>query len=209
MEAVIGVRVLVAALGALALAACTTTTESSSEEGESAIVPKRTSSSDDDGKKEESPPKLEPQAIDACPTQGATRACTPNEPAVDGISVRAVQSCRRVPFGDRSRLEWSPCTVLERTAIVPVSGDCVTVQCPAAAPNPVRCDLTFGGEDGRGCVAKASPSALFVKEGDQCSGAMVTGKVYCSSLAGTIDAQTCPIPKPQKIYAATPNDCPR
>jgi len=199
----------VVAVGALALAACATTTESS-EEGESAFVPRRTSNSNGDKAKEDDGPKLEEKVSDACPSHGATRVCTPQQGALpDGVSsVRATQSCRRVPVGESSRLEWGPCNVIERLAVIPIAGDCMTIQCPASAPNPVKCELTFGGEDGRGCVARASTNALFIKEGVHCSGLMVTGTITCSSLPGTIDAQTCPIPKPQKIYAATPNDCP-
>lgn len=99
------------------------------------------------------------------------------------------------------------------TATVPVSGDCVTVSCPANAPYPVGCTITMGGADCRGCVANAPGSSqVYFKEGDECGGgsSAVQGQLLCSSVpSGNLDASNCGFNKSKQYYVSSPGDCPQ
>ena len=80
---------------------------------------------------------------------------------------------------------------------VNVSGDCLTVCCPASHPFPIGCNLNFAGGDSRGCVAYAAPAqCVYLQEGDQCGAGRVSGTLRCSTQAGgALNASTYAIDK--------------
>jgi hypothetical protein len=94
---------------------------------------------------------------------------------------------------------------------VNVTKDCDTIACPAYAPYPVGCNLTFSGGDSRGCVAnQANQSTVFLKEGNDCGAGRVTGRLLCSNTpGGGLNASNCPINKKTPIYVQTSDRCPR
>lgn len=97
---------------------------------------------------------------------------------------------------------------------VPVNvPDCGSVSCPAEYPNVVGCSITMGGTDSRGCVAHASGSpTVSFQVGSACSGTadgFVTGVVRCSKTPGAaLNAKSCPISKPTKLYVSSLSACP-
>lgn len=93
---------------------------------------------------------------------------------------------------------------------VQISGDCVSVTCPASAPYPVGCKITMGGSDCRGCVAhSAGSSKVYFQEGDQCGGSNVQGQLFCSNVQGKgLDASNCGFNKTVKSYVSSAGDCP-
>ncbi|MEO7329327.1 MAG: hypothetical protein ABI193_12155, partial [Minicystis sp.] len=93
---------------------------------------------------------------------------------------------------------------------VNIDGDCVKASCPPQAPNPIGCNIVMSGGDSRGCVAHGAGSPeVYFQEGDQCGAGHVSGTLKCSSQPGApLDANNCPINKPQKFYPASSNGCP-
>jgi len=89
-----------------------------------------------------------------------------------------------------------------------VNGDCVcSPPCPPEAPFPVGCQINFDGGNPNGCVAKAG-AKIYFQEGVKCDAGKLSGKLFCSSEPGPgLNAQNCPINKPQKTYGNKPSDC--
>jgi len=91
-----------------------------------------------------------------------------------------------------------------------IDGDCITASCPPEAPHPIACEINFQGGDPRGCVAyRQGESTVYLQEGNQCGAGRVTGTLTCSNLlVGDLDANTCPINKPDTFYPNRPRGCP-
>lgn len=105
--------------------------------------------------------------------------------------------------------EGCPEDCLETVAIN-ISGDCVTVDCPASAPYPVGCSIDFVGKTPHGCVASTPDSAtVFFKEGVVCDAGYLVGSLTCSCKPGAgLDASNCSINKANKHYKAHQSECP-
>jgi hypothetical protein len=90
------------------------------------------------------------------------------------------------------------------------TGDCRRMACPAQTPYPVGCTVNMSGGDRRGCVAWApGDTSIFFKEGNDCGAGQFTVTLQCSSVQGTINAQTCPIlNKSDRRYVSRERDCP-
>lgn len=95
---------------------------------------------------------------------------------------------------------------------VPITffGDCVTASCPAEAPYPVGCAVTFSPGDDRGCVAsRPDSSQVYFQAGDECNAGFVTGHLLCSTVPGApLDSTNCPISKPVQIHVSDRSMCP-
>lgn len=91
-----------------------------------------------------------------------------------------------------------------------ISGDCVTVDCPADAPYPVACAVNFVGDTPHGCVASTpTTSTVFFKEGVVCDAGYLVGSLTCSCQPGAgLDASNCSINKANKHYKGSAGECP-
>ena len=92
-----------------------------------------------------------------------------------------------------------------------LDGDCLVVECPSHAPHPIACDITFEGDDPRGCVAHRSGSSrVYLQEGNRCGAGRVRGSLTCStrSTPEGLNEMTCPINKTDRFYTTNRDDCP-
>lgn len=179
---------------------------------------------DDDAKKTNSTPA--PSSSTPAPPSASTSpapqpssptgACAPSTAPAPCTAAMGTSTCtglaRCVSSADGSSGTWGACQCGLVTVPITASNDCVTLSCPATAPNLVGCSVTFTGEDGRGCVAhsSANPSSVFLKEGNKCGVGGIGGALFCSPTPSTepLNATTCPMNSKQKIYVASPNGCP-
>ena len=85
-----------------------------------------------------------------------------------------------------------------------------TASCPPEAPYPVGCTVFFTPGDPRGCVAnQPNDSVVYFQAGDQCDAGLVTGTLLCSEEPGEgLNAQNCPVNKPEVTYPPAPDGCP-
>ena len=93
---------------------------------------------------------------------------------------------------------------------VDLSGDCLSIYCPAECPYPIGCDIDMAGGDPRGCVASTpTNSKVYFQEGNNCGAGKVTGTLLCASVPGVgLTKNTCAINKPQKFYPSSKGGCP-
>ena len=120
----------------------------------------------------------------------------------DGQIDEGLGSCQPDPCD----VDGSDCLTLE----LMIDGDCVTVECPPEAPYPIACEIEFQGEDSRGCVANTvGDSVVFLKEGNDCGVGAVRGTLTCSAQPGTgLNADNCPMNKPNGFYPSSGDACP-
>ena len=93
---------------------------------------------------------------------------------------------------------------------VELTGDCLTVRCPAEAPFPVGCEITMDGGDPRGCVASTpTNSEAYFQEGDACGAGHLNGTLQCSNEAGEgLTEANCVINKETRYYPDSRGGCP-
>jgi hypothetical protein len=120
------------------------------------------------------------------------------------------QTCVNKTWTECDAPEPSPTGTCTVVVDINVNGDCVCAPaCPAEAPYPVGCNVTFSGGNSKGCVATAQNGAIYFQEGVMCDSGNLFGTVTCSNVPGIgLNASNCPINKPNAYYGAKPSDCP-
>jgi hypothetical protein len=127
--------------------------------------------------------------------------------ACDGSGAPGAESCNGMDDDCNGMVDDSSnCVDVD----IEFDGDCVTVNCPAAAPYPVGCNVHFEGGDTRGCVAsQPTGSSIYLQEGDKCGAGHLSGTLHCSTMPGApLGAANCPINKAETFYPPNPGGCP-
>lgn len=100
---------------------------------------------------------------------------------------------------------------------VNLSGDCLDAACPAQAPYPIGCQITFSGSDSQGCVSVYTDGTgrVYFQEGNKCCTVFggdcghVQGTLICSSQPGPgLDSTNCPMNKTTPVYTTNSGTCP-